>query len=148
MDQWQITLIASLVGAAVGAIFSIAGMVVNSWLTLSRERLQLAWEKEVDRIIELEERAGKVVEFATSYRGIEEIIERTREQYQQLEIDAGRFRRHKGIMQALRDLQNGLDRLLDSQSRHEDWREIAVEVGSLYDLLLKECDAVTGKRRL
>jgi hypothetical protein len=148
MDQWQTTLVASVVGAAVGSIFSIAGMVVNSWLTFSRERRQVSWKKEVDRIIELEERAGTLVEIATSYRGIEEIIERTRDHYRQMEIDAGRFKRYKGIMQALRDLQNGVGRLLDSQSHHEDWREVAVEVDSLYDLLLKECDAVTGKRRL
>jgi hypothetical protein len=148
MDQWQTTLIASFVGAAVGSIFSIAGMVVNSWLTLSRERRQLAWKKEVDRIIELEERAGTLVEIATSYRGIEEIIERTQDHYRQMEIDAGRFKRYKGIMQALRNLHNGVGRLLDSQSHHEDWREIAVEVDSLYDSLLKECDAVTGERRL
>jgi hypothetical protein len=148
MDQWQTTLIASFVGAAVGSIFSIAGMVVNSWLTLSRERRQLAWKKEVDRIIELEERVGSLVEIATSYRGIEEIIERTRDDYRQLEVDAGRFKRYKGIMQSLRDLHNGVGRLLDSQAHHEDWREVAVEVDSIYDSLLKECDAVTGKRRL
>ena len=148
MDQWQTTLVASIVGAAVGSVFSIAGMVVNSRLTLSRERRQLAWKKEVERIIELEERAGTLVEIATSYRGIEEIMERTQGHYRQMEIDAGRFRRHTRIMQALRNLHNAVGRLLDSQSHHGDWREIAVEVNSLYESLLKECDAVTGERRL
>jgi hypothetical protein len=81
MEQWQTTLVASFVGAAVGSIFAIIGMVVNSWLTLSRERRQLAWKTEVNRIVELEERAGALVEIATSHRGIEEIIERTRDHY-------------------------------------------------------------------
>ena len=118
--------------------------MVDAFARASSARL----EEEVDRIIELEERAGGLVEITTSYRGIEEIIERTPDYYRQLEIDAGRFKRYKGIMQALRDLHNGVGRLLDSQSHHEGWREVAVEVDSLYDSLLKECDAVTGKRRL
>jgi hypothetical protein len=148
MEQWQTTLVASFVGAAVGSVFAIIGMVVNSWLTLSRDRRQLAWKTEVNRVVELEERAGALVEIATSHRGIEEIIERTKDHYRQLELDAGRFKRYKGIMQALRDLHNGVGRLLDSHSVHEDWREVAVDVDSLYDALLKECDAVTGKRRV
>lgn len=148
MTQLQITLWATFVGAAVGSIFSLLGMLVSSRLTQGRERRQQVWQTEINRIIGLEERAGQLVELIGSSHDPERIRDGAADRMPQLESDAGRFRRHKGIMQAIRDLHNGLSRLLDDKLRHEDCRETSAEVNSLYDKLLTECDNVTGKRRV
>lgn len=148
MNGLNVTLLSSLIGATTGSIFSLAGMFLNSWLTQHRERRQQVWQTEIKRIIELEERAGQLVELIGSYNEPQPIQEKTKDQLTCLESDAGRFRRHKGIMQAVRDLHNGLHRLSRSKIEHQDSREISEEVNCLYDKLLLECDAVTGKRIL
>jgi hypothetical protein len=61
MTEFEIALWASITGAAVGSIFSIVGTLVGTWLTQRRERRQQVWQREIDRIIELEERAGQLV---------------------------------------------------------------------------------------
>jgi len=144
----EITLWAALVSAAVSSIFSLLGMVVNSWLTQGRERRQQVWQTEINRIIDIEERAGQLVELIGSYHALDKIHDGAADGLLQLESDAGRFRRHKRIMQAIRDLHNGLSRLLGDKLRHEDCHETSAEVNSLYDKLLTECDKVTGKRHV
>jgi hypothetical protein len=65
-----------------------------------------------------------------------------------LAADAGRFRRHKSLMQAVRDLHNGLSRLWDAKKSGEDPRQTSAEVAGLYYKLLTECDGIRGPRRI
>ena len=148
MTQLEIALWAAFTGAAVGSMFSLLGMLVNAWLTQGRERRQQVWQTEIDRIIALEERAGQLVELIGSHGAAEDIAEQARPELPKLAADAGRFRRHEGLMQAIRDLQHSLSCLLADKLRHEDPRELSGEVNTLYDKLLAECDKVTGKREV
>ena len=148
MTELEITLWAAFVSAAVSSIFSLLGMAVNSRLTQGRERRQQVWQTEINRIIDIEERAGQLVELIGGHHALDKIRDGAADGLLQLESDAGRFRRHKRIMQAIRDLHNGLSRLLDDKLRHEDYRETSAEVNLLYDKLLTECDKVTGKRHV
>jgi hypothetical protein len=148
MTGLEATLWAALVGAAVGGIFSLFGVYVSSCLTQRRERRQQVWQTEVNRIVALEEHGGQMVELIGSHADLEKIREGAADGLPKLKADAGQFRRHKGIAQAIRDLENGLSRLLDSKKRGEEWRELFAEVTSLYDRLLAECDEVTGKRHV
>lgn len=144
MTEFQITLWA----AGVGSVFSVVGTLLVSWLTQRLERRQQVWQTEINRIIDLEERAGQMVELAGSYSTVQTILDGTKEGLTRLHSDAGRFRRHKSIMQAIRDLHNGLSRLIDDKVRGNDPRNSGAEVNGLYDHLLAECDKVTGKRRV
>lgn len=148
MTEFDITIWASCIGAGIGSVFSLVGMLINSWLTQRRERRQQVWQTEINRFVGLEERAGQMVEWIGSYNAIETVLENVANDLTRLQSDAGRFRRHRGIMQAIRDLHNGLSRLLDDKANHRDWREVSTEVDLLYTKLLAECDKVTGKRRL
>ena len=144
MTELEITLYA----AAVASIFSLLSMLVLSWLTQRRERRQQVWQTEINRIIELEERTGQLVELICSHNAPDKNRNGIADALSRLGSDAGRFRRHKNIMQAIRDLHNGLSRLLDEKLHNEDYRGTGVEVDSLYDTLLTECDKVTGKRSM
>jgi len=142
MTQFEITFLGSFVGAAAVGFFSLLVMLATSKETQRRERRQQAWQIEINRIIGLEERAGQLVELIGSYRDLESIRDGASIDLPRLESDAGRFRRHKGIMQAIRDLHNGLARLMDDKMHNEDFRKTIVEVNSLYENLLTECDKV------
>jgi hypothetical protein len=90
MDQQSITLIAAII-AAIG---SITTLLLNSRLTLDREQRLVLWRKEVDRLIELEELAGRLVEDVGSYRSINAIQDQLASQFQQFDAIAGRLARY------------------------------------------------------
>lgn len=138
----------TLCAAAVGSVFSLLGMLVLSWLTQRRERRQQVWQTEINRIIDLEERTGQLVELICGYNAPDKNRDGAADGLCRIGSDAGRFRRHRGISQAIRDLHNRLSRLLDEKLHNEDWRATSVEANTLYDALLTECDKVTGKRRM
>lgn len=148
MTEFEKMVLPIFVGATVGSIFSLIGTLVGSWLTQGRERRQQLWRAEIDRILDLEERAGQLVELIGGYQALTSIEDSAAQGLVRLASDAGRFRRHKPIMQAIRDLHNGLCCLLDDKKRCLDFRTTAAEANSLYEKLLTECDNVTGKRRI
>lgn len=146
MDLLKLSGVSSLIGATVGGIFLLIGMAINSWLTLGRERRQEVWKVEIKRIVDLEERAGQLVELIGSYSDPKLVQEKVDDGLNKLAVDAGRFRRHRQLMQAIRNLHNGLSRLLSDKLDHRDFRSTDSEVNQQFQILLKECDAVTGKR--
>jgi hypothetical protein len=146
MEWLKISGVSSLIGASVGGVFILVGMFVNSWLTKGRERRQQVWQAEIKRIIDLEERAGQLVELIGSYNDPVMIKDKTLDDLGRLEVDAGRFRRHRKLMQAIRDLHNGLNRLSREKIEQKESRGVSAEVNGLFDKLLLECDKVTGKR--
>ncbi len=148
MTELEVTLWATCVGAAVGSLFSVLAMILNSRLTQGRERRQQVWQTEINRIVDLEERAGQLAELVGSYRTPEEVRQDAALAMRRLESDAGRFRRHTPIMQAIRDLHNGLSCLIADKQRRADCRQSSAEVSALYDNLLVECDKVTGTRKI
>ncbi|MEX2217306.1 MAG: hypothetical protein WD749_00985 [Phycisphaerales bacterium] len=122
-------------------------MLIQARVAKHEDRRLEVWRIEVARIVDLEERAGQLVEIIGGYGGLEEIRTAAADGLPRLQRDAGRFRRHRAIMQAVRDLHNGLGRLYYDKAHHADCRDTSAEVCSLYDRLLVECDKVTGKRK-
>lgn len=148
MTEFQTTLLASIVGAAVGSLFSIIALFVNSYITKTRERQQLVWTSENNRMLALEQRAGRVVEIACSHRGIEQIRELIADDLEKLNADAGHYLRHRDVALAIRNLHNGVTRLIDDKSKHKDTRELVTEVDGLFNKLLKESDIAIGRPEL
>lgn len=90
MDPQTMTLIAAVVAAAV----TITSLLLNSRLTLDREKRLVIWRKEVDRIIELEELAGKLVEDLGGYHDLETVRKRVGMPLELLEAMGGRLSRY------------------------------------------------------
>jgi len=144
MDQQSITLIAAIIAA----IASIMTLLLNSRLTLDREQRLVLWRKEVERIVELEELAGKLVEDIGSYRALDGMSDRLSSQFQQLDAMAGRLACYPQVRQAVRDLGNVLGRLFVDRRDKQDDRETRKELEPAYRALLDACDGVLGKRSL
>ena len=146
MTELDITLLSSAVGAVIGSALAAIGMLLNTWLIQRRERRQQIWRLEVDRIIALEERAGQLVELICSHRAAAAIRDESAELLIQMSRDAGRFLRHKKLADAVRDLHHTLTLILADKLTDRDTRENVTLATEQYRLLLKECDAITGKR--
>lgn len=144
MDQQTVTLIAA-VFAAVG---SVTSLLLNSRITLNRERRLVLWRKEVDRLIDLEELAGRMVEDIGSYRSLESIRDRIASEFEQLEAMAGRMARYPKVRQSVRDLHNVLGRLFADRRGHKDDKQTRSELEPAYRVLLDACDGVLGQRSL
>jgi hypothetical protein len=144
MDQQTVTLIAAVIAAA----FSVVSLLLNSRITLDRERRLVLWRKEVDRLIELEELAGRLVEDIGSYRSFDSMRDRIGSQLEHLEAMAGRMARYTKVRQAVRDLHNIVARLFTDRRDNQDDREARSELEPGYHMLLDACDSVLGKRSL
>lgn len=117
-------------------------------LQARKERKGVVWSKEVDRFINLEEIAGKLIEELGSYRSIPTEGSQLAEELRILESQAGRFARYPKVRQAIRDLHNVLSRMLAAKADHEDDREIRQELDPAYQTLLCACDAVLRERQI
>lgn len=138
MDPQTMTLIAAVVAAAV----TITSLLLNSRLTLDREKRLVIWRKEVDRIIELEELAGKLVEDMGGYHDLETVRKRVGMPLELLEAMGGRLSRYPKVRQSARDLHNVLNVLFFELSEHNDVREARANLEPSYRMLLDACDEV------
>lgn len=142
MDQQTVTLIAAVVAAAV----TITSLLLNSRFTLDRERKLVIWRKEVDRLTELEELAGRLVEDLGSYHPFETVRERVASPIGQLEAMSGRLARYPKVRQSSRELFMVLNEVFFVRREHMDDREARAKLEPTYRALLLACDEVLGKR--
>jgi len=104
------------------------------------------WRKEVDRLIELEELAGRLVEDIGSYKALETVCARVDVPLEQLEAMGGRLARYPKVRQSARELVMTLKTLLYERRKHMDDREERANLEPAYRALLEACDEVLGKR--
>ncbi len=148
MDQLTVPMIAAIVAVVVSVIVNVITLLLNSRVTLHRERRLVIWKKEVDRLIELEELAGRLVEDIGSYRNYESMRERLAIQFEQLDAMGGRMARYPRVRQAVRDLSVALNSLCYQRREQLDDREARTNLEPSYRGLLEACDSVLGRRSL
>ena len=127
---------------------SILSLYVSTRLALRKERRQLLWSKELDRLLELEELAGDLVEEVGSHHRIPEDTSGLAQRFEALERAAGRFGRYPEVRQACRDLHNVLGRMFSGKRDHEDVRDIRKELEPAFRNLLAACDSVIRREQV
>jgi hypothetical protein len=141
---------ATIIASAIAAIASVVTLLINMKLTTSRERRKALWERELDKFIELEEKAGSLVEDLLSYRCRDDCEKQTYfEKQQYLLLAAGRFRRYPEVLSGIYDLQNRSGWYFSQDMKHESRKESQEATTGLitaYDRLLVACDKVLGRR--
>lgn len=137
-----------LAASAISLFGSILVLYVGSDLAIKKERRQLVWSKELDRVLALEESAGRLVEEIGSHGRIPEDRTSLSERMSALEQSAGRFGRYPKLRQSIRDLHNVLGRLFAAKRDREDERTIRQELDPAYKALLAGCDAVVKRSKL
>ena len=143
MDSQTLTLIA----AVLAATMSLLHLLLNSRVTFDRERRLILWRKEVDRLMEVEEAAGNLVEDAGGYHAIDTISERIKPKFLLFEAMAGKLARYPAVRQGVRDLHQLASILYLQRMNHEDDREIRKELEPALRKLLDACDEVRKKRK-
>lgn len=143
-----------LVTAAIALISVLAGAVVNHILDMRKqrqlaklERQKLLWTKRLDFLLEVESRAGALVDLTVTWMAPsgEQHVEEVRSQYLALFTATGRVGRYPGVIQAIKDLMNSMGRWLDqrgdwdSRQEYEAWSQ---EAKSHYHDLLRACEEV------
>lgn len=137
-----IPFLGQLPSVVVGGAIAFATVWITENQRLRRDRLKDQWQKESDRFFVLEELAGKIAELLGSHLALEYIEKEVSIPLVELNMSAGKFRRHRGVLQAIRDFHNRAGQVLDIKRHHEDAREAINELESAYDSLIKACDVV------
>ena len=87
MTKEEVTLIAALIAA----LTSVITLGLNSRLAVLREKRMLIWQKELERLYELEEKAGIAQELALSYASAEVLEKEFPPLRDELRHSAGKF---------------------------------------------------------
>jgi hypothetical protein len=136
----------TLAAAAIAAVTSLASLILNTKLTLSREKRSLLWQKELKRLTELEEKAGEAHEIAMSFSG-QEVREREFVPlHNWLRHAAGRFSRYPDLSKAIRELNHSCALVTATNFGHKksfEWRD---EIPKHFHAVIRECDRITERR--
>ena len=108
-------------------------------LSLDRDKQKMLWEKEITKIIELENLAGEAKEIATSYNTVQYKNERFGPIYEKLSQLAGQFSQYPALMQAIRDLNHYCAILIDAQKHNENHESYRSQILDFYSVLINEC---------
>ncbi len=131
----------------IALLTSIFAITLGTRLALRKERRQLLWSKEFERLFALEELAGKLVEELGSYSMVNQPnVGAWLEEFRQT---PGRFARYPAIRQSTRDLQNTIDRMFVAKRDYlDEQQELRSELELKLNHLLSACDDVTRRKRL
>lgn len=135
-----------LVAAVIAAVASIANVVISS----RNQRNNKIWEKELERIFDLEEQVGVLVDDLIFFRcRSEDEKEKFYQMQRYLPSAMGRFRRHPELHEALRLVFHDTGWYFSRDMKHESKEEYAEAKENLlssYAKFLKACDKVLGRK--
>lgn len=139
--------VVALVASILAFLSSLIAIRWGTSLALTKERRQLLWSKEFDRLLALEELAGQLVEELAGYRATDPATLAPR--LEELQNAAGRFSRYDDVRRAALQLKNTLDRMFVAKRDHTDEaQDIRSELDRDLKRLLSACDQVTRRNKL
>jgi hypothetical protein len=138
----------TLAASIISLLASLLALYISTRLAIDKERRQLLWSKELDRVLALEESSGRLVEEIGTYGPIPADRTSLADRMSALEQAAGRFGRYPNVSGAVRELHNVLGRLFAAKRDHADARPIRLELDPAYRKLLAACDSVIKRSTL
>ena len=142
MSKEEITLVAAILAATT----SIVSLVLSSRLTLNRDKRMASWNKEVERLHQLEEKIGLAMEIVSVYTGIDEKKNDYIPLHDELKYIAGKFSRYPALAKAIRGFVHACNLTVHSQMEHRDERPYKEDVQKQYDLVIVECDRILNPK--
>lgn len=135
----------AIIAALIAATVSIISVVLGSHLTALRDRRRLRWERELDRILQLEESAGQLAENVLQHgpRDPDELARQLRS----LGSAAGRFLRYKDLAASVRELHHASSWYLSQEKTFatpEDYKSARQEIDAAFEKLLAASDTALG----
>lgn len=143
MTKEEVTLIAALIAA----LTSIVTLGLNARLAILREKRMLIWEKEVQRLHELEEKAGVIQEIALSYANPNLLEQEFFPLHDEMRHAAGKFGRYPVLAQAIRDLNHACAVTVAEKVKSGDSREWQEKIKPAHQALLRACDEITKREK-
>ena len=143
MTKEEVTLIAALIAA----LTSVITLGLNSRLAVLREKRMLLWQKELERLYELEEKAGIAQELALSYASAEVLEKEFPPLRDELRHSAGKFGRYPDLAKAIRELNHACAVTVAEKVKSGDSREWAEKIKPAHKTLIDACDKITKREK-
>ena len=136
----------AVVSAGVATVISTAAQLGIAWFKSRTERGNHAWQREYERVMAVEERAGIVVARVRSHRQGEVPDAEFRGMLAELGADVGRLLiRYRELSGAIRDVHHWSGCMLADKIKHSDWREAGQELDAAVERLLEVAKSVTDR---
>ncbi|MFM5679043.1 hypothetical protein ACET57_18790 [Aeromonas veronii] len=139
MTTEYFTLIAA---GGLAAVTSIITLVLNSKLTLHKEKRMVIWEKEIERFQLLEEKLGLIQEIVIRHSHVETLNEDFATHHDELKYLAGSYCRHPELAKSIRRFVCACDGVYNCKVEHKDYRESEIELNISYKDVLAQCDII------
>lgn len=131
----------ALVSAVIAAMVSLLGIYLTSAFAERRDWRKARWERELERLLTLEESAGCLVESVLAHGARDSA--RVANQLADLYIAAGRFLRYRGLAQAIRELHHAAARYLADErcfGSVAEYEEARANIDRHFQILLAKAD--------
>ncbi|MDF9401589.1 MULTISPECIES: hypothetical protein [Vibrio] len=139
----------TLFAALIAAVASVTAVWLNAHYATKKHRLNKLWEKEHERIFQLEETIGVFVDNLILFRiRSEEEKEDYYKAQRYLENAMGRFRRYEELRESLRLLSHDASWYFSNDMKHKDNSEFETAKNNLLQSFKKfteECDRIQGR---
>ncbi|VAW46708.1 hypothetical protein MNBD_GAMMA03-1116 [hydrothermal vent metagenome] len=139
-----------LVAAVIAATASIASILINIYISSKSQRRNRIWENEFERIFELEEKVGILVDDLIYFRcRSKEEKDKFFEMQNYLPNAMGRFRRYPELHEALRLVSHDANWYFGRDMKHgskEEYEEAKNNLESSYKCFIKACDKILERK--
>lgn len=143
-DTQYFSALIGFIGVFVGAVLTIIGNIILHYLDRKKERRQEILKRELDRLYKLEELAGEITEWSSSYQ-LNLSSEELHKKINDLKIAAGTFRRYPELKQAIRDLNQHAMIVIDDKLNRKNFAESETELEEKYKNFVSVFEDVINK---
>ncbi|MBI9077020.1 MAG: hypothetical protein JEZ02_16545 [Desulfatibacillum sp.] len=140
-DTKYFTAVIGFVGVILGALTTIIGNIILHKLGAKKERQQEILKRELDRLYKLEEIAGEITEWASSYQ-LDNTSNGLQNRFHSFCVAAGTFRKYPKLKQAIRDLNQCAMIIVDEGKNGFHASKEKRELEEKYQIFLNEFEAV------
>lgn len=141
------TEVVTLIAAIIAALTSIGSLLLNTRLAIRKEQRMLLWEKELDRLVELEEMAGIAQELALSYASAQVLEAEFKPLHDKLRHSAGRFGRYPDLAKSIRELNHCCAVTVSQKVKSGDSQEWQEKIKPAFQEFVRQCDLITKRSK-
>ncbi len=138
----------------VGGVVAVLSSLATQWYSHKKDKEKTVWNRHMEKIMELEEKAGDLTEYLCGYRSFpwsEDTKDKLKNYLEQINSISGGFRRYSELNQSARDFINSSQiimeiKMLEGRFKSlKEEKELTNNLNSNFKALIETCDKVLKK---
>lgn len=141
MDIWPHTL-TIMISSAVSVVTSYVVFHLKFRASRRNDQKKILWEKELDRLLHIQELAGELTESIPNCMPEPEFLPETVKKMCELRDSAGKFRRYPKLNESIKNLYYSLCTVLDQNRKSDIQHEALQKLENDHNALVSACKQI------